>query len=181
MQMFVGLGNPGDAYLQTRHNAGFMVVDRLSEGKRWQRSKSGLLEYVWLGGGERELIKPLTFMNRSGDAVAYAMKKHVGLSVSDLVVVHDDLDLALGEFQIVKGKGPKQHNGVHSIERALKSEDFWRVRVGISHDATRIVSTEPLVKISGKDYVLGTLTADECVILDQVIDEIIIRLDALEV
>lgn len=128
MKLIVGLGNPGDKYVKTRHNAGFLVVDCLNT-KRWTKSKSGLLEYSWLTPAV-ELVKPQTFMNESGNAVNYAVKKH-GIKPDDLYVIHDDLDIKLGEYKIQFGKGPKDHNGVKSVDEALGTDQYWHVRIGV--------------------------------------------------
>lgn len=151
MKLIVGLGNPGKEYAETRHNVGFMFVDAASHSG-WLKNKNGLLSYNWLSP-DIELVKPQTFMNKSGDAVAYVFKKH-RLKLSDLIVVHDDLDIQFGEYKIQLGKGPKIHNGVNSISAVLGSEAFWRVRIGIENRS-------PLNKIPGKNYVLGSFSAEE--------------------
>lgn len=147
MKIVVGLGNPGKKYENTRHNVGFMVVDQLVDyvqhgqsplvlkNDEWHVSTTGQLEYRWLGVGESEieLVKPHTFMNKSGKAVAYVLRKHPHLSSDDIYLVHDDLDIPLGKFKIQKGTGPRVHRGVSSVEQVLGTKDFWRVRVGVEN------------------------------------------------
>ena len=166
MKIIVGLGNPGEDYKETRHNIGFMVVDKLARSS-FRKSKSGLLEYSWLGS-ELELIKPQTFMNKSGEAVKYAMGKHK-VSLNDLLVIHDDLDITLGEYKIDFGKGPKVHNGINSVIEKLGSDQFWRVRVGIENRGE--------LKIPGEKYVLGKFVAEEKEIIDGVISKIIAEIN----
>lgn len=202
MKHVVGLGNSGDKYARTRHNVGFMMVDKLAGDGKWYKSKSGLLLYHWtrVGGEEVELLKPLTFMNSSGDAVGYVKKKHPKLSMNDLFVIHDDLDIKLGEYKIQKGKGPRDHKGLLSIYKKLKTSDFWHVRVGIdnrsqqvrnpnieirnndrnSNDTSSIntIYHTPSTKhIPGEDYVLMNFTRDELKVLDmvkkKVVDELL--------
>ena len=139
MRIVVGLGNPGKEYENTRHNVGFMVVDKLKpeiEGKK-------IL-----------LVKPQKFMNRSGEEVIKVVNFHK-VDLANLYVVHDDLDIKLGEYKIQFGKGPKVHNGITSIEQALGTKDFWRVRIGIDNND-----------------VLGKFAIEEKKIVEEVIDEV---------
>ena len=151
MKLIAGLGNPGIQYLQTRHNVGFMFVDGMARSN-WLKNKNGLLMYSWVSP-EIELIKPQTFMNKSGDAVAYIFKKH-HLKPTDLIVAHDDLDIRFGEYKVQFGKGPKIHNGINSIMDVLGTDQFWRVRIGIE-------SRDLVSKIPGKNFVLQEFSTDE--------------------
>lgn len=134
MLLVVGLGNPGPEYASTRHNAGFMVVDRLARvlGLSWRRAPYPGLEARGGAAGERlVLLKPMTFMNLSGGAVAAAARRH-GAGPAEICVVYDDLDLPPGALRIRGGGGGAGgHRGVLSIIEALGSRDFLRVRVGI--------------------------------------------------
>ena len=129
MKIVVGLGNPGKEYENTRHNAGWMVLDLLAGGERWTENKKARAIYVKKGGFE--LMKPTTFMNNSGLAVAYVLKKR-GVAPSDIIVVHDDKDLKLGEYKIQAGRGSAGHNGVQSVIDQIGTKDFTRVRIGIA-------------------------------------------------
>ncbi len=150
MKLVVGLGNIGEKYKNTRHNVGFMVIDEL------EKYKEEL--------GKVMLVKPTTFMNESGRAVS-KVKNFYKIDLDDLYVVHDDLDLELGEYKIQKGVGPKVHNGVASVEEWLGSKEFWRVRVGVDNrKGSRVVS--------GEDYVLGKFNKVEIEVLDKVLKEV---------
>lgn len=132
-KLIVGLGNPGPQYSWTRHNAGFMVLDRLSSQAGIPITKkafSGLCgDGNWLG--ERLfLLKPQTFMNLSGRSVAEALRFYK-LSLSDLIVIHDDLDIPFGKLKLKEGGGHGGHNGLRSLGQELGSANFVRVRVGI--------------------------------------------------
>ena len=101
MKLIIGLGNPGGKYRKHRHNVGFMVVDALAEKLgvgEYELSKKGKAQYAWVNDGKEkiELIKPQTFMNDSGFSIVYAKKKHKDLKISDIYIIHDDLDLPLG-------------------------------------------------------------------------------------
>jgi PTH1 family peptidyl-tRNA hydrolase len=172
MKLIVGLGNPGEKYENNRHNVGFMFCDYLAKEIVWNKSKKGQLLYAWTLVNDKkiELIKPITFMNKSGEAVRYAVKKHQ-LQSDDLVVVHDDLDIPLGDFKIQKGVGPKLHNGIASIESHLKIKDFLRVRIGVDARGTR--------KIDGETYVLSDFTKSEGALLESLFPKIANRLNDL--
>jgi PTH1 family peptidyl-tRNA hydrolase len=147
MRLLVGLGNPGPQYAQTRHNIGFMAVDRIAEdhGCAPFRSKfNGLLSEGSLRGTKTLLLKPQTFMNLSGQSVAEC-SKFFKVSVNDIIVFHDELDLAPGKLKVKKGGGHAGHNGLRSIQSHL-GPDFLRVRLGIGH---------PGHKDAVSPYVLG--------------------------
>lgn len=132
-QLVVGLGNPGSRYAGTRHNVGFVVVERLAveAGARFSASRfQADAATAELSGIPTTLLKPQTFMNRSGLAVA-AWLDALRLPASHLVVVHDDLDLPLGRLRVVGSAGPGGHRGVASIQETLGTQAFARVRVGI--------------------------------------------------
>ena len=156
MKLIIGLGNPGEEYLNTRHNAGFLVAERLQKTKL----PAGVV-----------VRKPDTFMNESGVFVKKLVDQYK-LDPSNLYIVHDDLDIPLGSYKIQFGVGPKDHNGVNSVEGELGTKDFWRVRVGIDNrDASD--------RVPGEEYTLQDFTADEKVILHKTIEEIANKLIAL--
>lgn len=154
MKLIVGLGNPGREYAGTRHNVGFDVADELAErmGVTFRRSwrfpaelAEGALE------GERViLVKPRTFMNRSGEAVAPLMSKK-GVTPADVIVVVDDVDLPLGRLRLRKAGSAGGHNGLKSIIASIGSDQFPRVRIGIGRDTARDTA----------DHVLGRFTPEE--------------------
>lgn len=132
-KLIVGLGNPGPQYSWTRHNAGFMVLDRLSNLSGIPVTKKAFSGLVGDGnwGGERLfLLKPQTFMNLSGRSVAEALRFYK-LSLSDLIVIHDDLDIPFGKLKLKEGGGHGGHNGLRSIGQVLGSSDYVRIRIGI--------------------------------------------------
>ena len=152
MKLIVGLGNPGEEYKKTRHNVGFMFVDRLAGKESFSFDKKREAEV--LGVRNFILVKPQTFMNDSGRAVRKIVDFYK-LGIEDVVVVHDDLDIAFGEYKIQKEKGPKIHNGVVSVEQCLGRTDFFRVRIGIDN-------RQPGVNYgTGADYVLSSLSKQE--------------------
>ncbi len=158
LKIVVGLGNPGSQYIQTRHNVGFMFLDFLvgqlshnSSGVKFA-SKSKLQAAV-LRVSNFLLIKPLTFMNLSGQAVQKVLKYYKAKNqLENLYVAHDDLDIQFGQHKINLGKGPRGHNGLLSIYQALGTDQFWHVRIGIEN------REQP---IPGEKYVLQKFTNQE--------------------
>ena len=138
VQIWVGLGNPGPQYAMQRHNAGFMAVDTIAEVHSFgpvQKKFSGWMQDGRIGGQRVILLKPATFMNESGRAVAEALRFYK-LDVSALTVLHDELDLAPFKVKVKQGGGTAGHNGLRSIDqhvRELGGPDFRRVRIGIGH------------------------------------------------
>ncbi|MDD9741738.1 aminoacyl-tRNA hydrolase [Marinovum sp. SP66] len=134
MQIFVGLGNPGGQYAGNRHNIGFMAVDRIAEAHGfgpWKSRFQGRVAEGRLGGDKLLLLKPDTFMNRSGQAVGEAMRFYK-LAAEDVTVFHDELDLAPGKCRVKTGGGHAGHNGLRSIHGHI-GEAYHRVRLGIGH------------------------------------------------
>jgi len=135
MKMVVGLGNPGEQYAGTRHNAGFEVVERLARraGATWRRSRQAVAQCAvaeWTGGDRVLLVKPLTYMNASGEAVAALARWH-RLRPSEIVVVYDDVDLPLGAVRVRARGGSGGHRGMASVIEQLGDEGIPRVRIGI--------------------------------------------------
>ena len=134
MQLWVGLGNPGTQYALNRHNVGFMATDAIAESWRFgpvQKKFQGWLRDGRIGSERVILLKPATFMNESGRAVAEAMRFYK-LELSALTVLHDELDLAPFKVKVKQGGGTAGHNGLRSIDQHLGA-DFRRVRLGIGH------------------------------------------------
>lgn len=149
MRLIIGLGNPGEKYKNTRHNVGFMVADALQKIKL---QNSVVVK------------KSNTFMNQSGESVGKMVNKYM-IDLSNLYVVHDDLDILLGSYKIQFGKGPKDHNGIKSVDNVLGTDQYWHIRVGIDNRSSDNRQT-------GEEYVLQDFTEDEMVILDKVISEV---------
>lgn len=162
MFILIGLGNPGEKYHANRHNIGFIFADWIKNSNEhfseWKYDKYLDADIAKASAEQASspigmLAKPRTFMNRSG-FTANKILASQQLPLTDLIVVHDDLDIRLGEFKIQQGKGPKVHNGLSSIESSLRYKDFWRVRIGIDNrDATKRTPGEP--------YVLQNFTLEE--------------------
>jgi PTH1 family peptidyl-tRNA hydrolase len=138
MKLLVGLGNPGNRYLETRHNAGFRFLDLLakSEGLRFDAAPRFHAQTAsWESSiGRVLLIKPQTMMNNSGDAVASA-SRYYRIDAQDIIVVYDDLDLPSGRLRIKTGGGHGGHNGLRSINAHLPSADYVRIKIGIGRPA----------------------------------------------
>ncbi len=139
IRMIVGLGNPGDDYCGTRHNAGFWLVDLLAARHggvfRTERKFGAELSVVTIEGVELRLLKPQSFMNRSG-APVQAAAAYLKIPVEGLLVVHDDLDLQPGDARLKQGGGHGGHNGLRSMIAHL-GPNFWRLRLGIGHPGNR--------------------------------------------
>lgn len=136
MKCIVGLGNPGEKYQSNRHNAGFMVVDDLAKKLELNFNNNSKFEAEIAYNDRVILVKPQTYMNDSGKAVA-AVKRFYKIELNDLYIVHDDLDIPLGKYKIQHGKGPQVHNGLLSVEQLLGSDQFWNVRVGVENREVR--------------------------------------------
>ncbi len=151
--LIAGLGNPGADYAATRHNAGFWFVDALAAAHgaslRAEARFHGELGRAAVGGRDVWLLKPTTFMNHSGQAVA-AVARYYKLAPEQILVAHDDLDLPVGTARLKRGGGHGGHNGLRDIINHLGSRDFLRLRLGIHHpgDSKAVV-----------DYVLGRPSA----------------------
>ena len=139
VKLIVGLGNPGTAYRHTRHNVGFEVLDRLAVrlGTEFSREKfSGQIAEARLEGEKVLLLKPLTYMNLSGDSVAQAARYHAD-SPADVLVVYDEVDLPLGVIRLRKLGSAGTHNGMKSIVERLGTEDVPRLRVGVGAERAK--------------------------------------------
>ncbi|KMO15964.1 aminoacyl-tRNA hydrolase [Methylobacterium platani] len=134
MRLFVGLGNPGTRYAGNRHNIGFMALDAIARRHRaapWRRKFQGESTEAVIGTERVLLLKPLTFMNESGRAVAEAQRFYK-IPLEGVVVFHDELDLAPAKLRVKKGGGNAGHNGLRSITAQCGNE-YWRARLGIGH------------------------------------------------
>jgi len=134
MRLFVGLGNPGTKYARNRHNIGFMAVDRIAVDHGfgpWKKAFSGLVSEGRLGLEKVVLLKPETFMNLSGQSVQGAVTFYK-LALNEVIVFHDELDLAPGKLRVKQGGGHAGHNGLRSIHGHL-GDAYGRVRLGIGH------------------------------------------------
>jgi len=173
MKLIVGLGNPGRIYAHNRHNIGFMCVSHFARtqgirfDKKQGQARTGTGE---VAGNKLIVARPQTHMNLSGESVSRLVKRF-NVSLDDLIVIHDDLDLPLGKIRLSRGSGSGGHKGIDSIITHLESQDFTRIRVGIGRP--------PMIEGSAEDretdivaYVLNDFTADEKKVITQVIPEV---------
>ncbi len=163
MKVIVGLGNPGAEYATTRHNVGFMVIDRLVSDLDAAVKKKMFRALVGRGqiGDEKVVLaKPQTYMNLSGEAVG-ALLNWYKLAATDLIVIYDDLDLPLGKLRIRPKGGPGGHKGIQSIIRVLGTENFPRIRIGIGR---------PSWSGFEADYVLGRFASEEAEEIKEALD-----------
>ena len=155
IRLFVGLGNPGPDYVNTRHNAGFGWIDALADqlGARLvpERNYQALAARVNQARGPIWLLQPMTFMNRSGVSVA-TLARFFKIEPAQILVVHDELDIQPGQAKLKFGGSAAGHNGLKDIHSMLGTQDFWRLRLGIGH---------PGVKAEVVDYVLKKPAADD--------------------
>jgi peptidyl-tRNA hydrolase, PTH1 family len=159
--LIVGLGNPGQRYDTTRHNAGFVAVDALAKQYRMEWKEQTKFDGMVAGNKTIMLLKPETFMNASGTSV----RKTLGffkLASEHLIVIHDDLDMSLGQAKVAWARGPHVHNGLLSVEQQLVTKEFWRVRIGVDNR-----TAEERRIITGERYVLKPLLQDEKRIMEQ--------------
>lgn len=136
IRLIVGLGNPGAEHESDRHNAGFRFVDELARihGARFRREARffGEVARVPIGGTDVWLLKPQTYMNRSGQSVS-AMARFYRIAPPEVLVAYDELDLPPGTIRLKKGGGSGGHNGIKDLSAALGGPDYWRLRIGIGH------------------------------------------------
>lgn len=160
MKLVVGLGNPGNAYRNHRHNVGFMALDALHSrqlGSEWREKNSGLMGRAMIAGRDVVLLKPQSFMNLSGRAVVKTVQS-MGLKPTDILVVHDELELPYGELRAKQGGGHAGHNGLRDITACIGAE-FARLRIGIGRPVAGPVDA----------YVLSGFNKDEAMTLDAVL------------
>lgn len=154
MKMIIGLGNPGKKYEKTRHNIGFMVIDELAKhyGVELNQTKfHALYAVAHTPKGKVLLVKPYTYMNLSGEAIAPLMN-YFNVHLDDLVVIYDDLDLGTGKLRLRQRGSAGGHNGIKSMIQHLGTQNFNRIRIGISR---------PPAGMKVPDYVLANFTGDE--------------------
>lgn len=145
MKLIIGLGNPESKYKNNRHNVGQIFCDYIKD-------KNKLKKY--------NVVLSTNYMNDSGSFVSSQVKKS-NLNLNNLYIVHDDLDIKIGEFKIQLAKGPKDHNGLNDIYEKLGSKEFWHIRIGVD-------DRELGDRVEGKDYVLSDFTTEEKELLNNV-------------
>ncbi len=150
MKLIVGLGNPGKEYKYTRHNVGFIILDTYLNNEKWFTKDN--YEYVIKNVNNEKVmfLKPLTYMNLSGFAVARVVNFYK-INYEDILVIHDDLDLKCGQYRFKFDSSAGGHNGIKSIIGSLGTQKFCHLKIGIGHETNRDI----------KDYVLGNLSKNE--------------------
>lgn len=154
MWVLVGLGNPGKEYQDNRHNIGFMVIDDIAREfglPAFSKKFEGELTEGRIDGEKVVLVKPMTYMNLSGQCVQ-KVARFYKVTPNRIVAFHDELDLAAGKMRTKKGGGAAGHNGLKSMDAHLNSQDYWRVRLGIGHPGDRD-------RVTG--HVLGDFSKEE--------------------
>lgn len=162
MKMIVGLGNPGKNYEKTRHNIGFQVIDELSHrlaAPVMQAKFNGMFSVIHTPKGKVMLVKPLTYMNLSGECVVPLMK-YFDIDVADLTVIYDDLDFKPGEIRLRQKGSAGGHNGMKSLIAHLGTDQFNRIRMGIGR---------PISGMKVSDYVLAPFAKDELPLMEDTV------------
>jgi peptidyl-tRNA hydrolase, PTH1 family len=179
LQLLVGLGNPGDKYAGTRHNVGFMALERLAaqvgSSFKQQSKLHGLLAEVGSGPKRLRLLMPQTFMNDSGRSIRAALD-WFGLEPAQMLVLVDDMDLPLGRLRLRSSGGAGGHNGLRSTIAHLGGQDFPRLRIGIGAPALNPVER----KQRTVGHVLGRFAAAEQPALDEVLEEVLQGIDLIQ-
>lgn len=162
MKLVVGLGNPGDKYIKTRHNLGFMVVEEYAKKHlpakyEWEKDKKFKAEVIKLT--PIWLVKPQTFMNNSGLCVA-GLVEYFKIPLEDLIIIHDELDLPLGKIKVRLGGAAAGHHGVESIMGSLNNDKFVRIRLGIGNLRT-LGAEHKKVKVNTDKFVTEGFKSDE--------------------
>lgn len=163
MKLIVGLGNPGKEYDKTRHNVGFMIIDRYLNNKNLEANKSkfdGKYIDTIINGEKVIFLKPQKYMNLSGEVV----KKYIDyfkIDINDILIIHDDLDQELGKIKLKENSSSGGHNGIKDIEKNIGTQNYKRLKIGISNN--KMIDT--------KDYVLGHFSKEEEEILNESIDK----------
>lgn len=167
IRLIVGLGNPGPEYETTRHNAGFWLADHIADDLRatfaMEKGFNGFVAKARHGGENVVLLKPMTYMNRSGQSVG-ALARFYKFTPEQILVLHDELDLPPGQVKLKQGGGHAGHNGLRDIQSALGSPAFWRLRIGIGHPRTLGLAQQVA------DFVLHQPRREEMTGIEAVID-----------
>ena len=168
MKLIIGLGNQGEEYQKTRHNTGFLAVNKIADNFQFPISNfnskfNAEISQGMINNEKVILVKPQTFMNNSGQAVK-AILDYYKINPEDIIVIHDDLDIPLGEFKISKNKNSGGHKGVQSIIDCLGTKDFTRIRIGIDAERNKKIPTEK--------FVLEKFNEEEMREIERVIEEV---------
>ncbi len=174
MQLIVGLGNPGEKYKTTRHNVGFLAIEKIqldNEFNDWGFNKkfNAQISKGVVNGENTILAMPQTFMNNSGESV-FGISSFYKIKPENITVIHDDIDIPLGELREQEDKGHGGHNGIRSVIEKLGTQNFKRIRIGINPS---IKDGESLLKMETEKFVLQKFKSGELTTIKKVIDSII--------
>lgn len=176
MKLIVGLGNPGNKYLNTRHNAGFLILDQIVSRQKesWQGKKfDAEFGRMRLLGEDCLLLKPQTFMNLSGKSIAGACR-FFKIESRDVLVLHDDVDVPFGKVKARMGGGAGGHNGIRSTIAELGTEDFARLKLGVGKPSG------DLAKMDVADWVLANFSGEELSVVEKaMVDETLLRIQGI--
>lgn len=159
MKLIVGLGNPGIEYEKTRHNIGFMVLDKYARLNNLDFSRekySGKYFELVINGEKYIFLKPLKYMNLSGEVVS-SFVSYFKIDINDILIISDDLDMPVGHIKLKMNSGSGGHNGLKNIEQCLGTNSYKRLKIGISNNKN----------VDTKNYVLGKFNSDDLVVLDK--------------
>ncbi len=178
-QLIVGLGNPGPKYTKTRHNVGFMALEKLAKKEnalfRSNKKLIGEIAEIGLGSEKRILLLPTTFMNESGKCVKAAMKWY-DIKPNQILVILDDIDLPLGKLRIRLQGSSGGHNGLKSIINHLGTDNFCRLRVGIG----KPIESNNVGRDNTVSHVLGRFTSEEIKTIELLLNEILLGLESIK-
>lgn len=180
MIIIVGLGNPGEKFKNTRHNVGFMAVDKFAEKNNFpefklQKKSNALISEETVGDEKIILVKPQTFMNESGKAVK-KITTNYSLQTTNLIIIHDDIDLPVGKIKIVKERGSAGQKGVESIIKTIGNDGLIRFRIGTRPPK---FSEGNFARVAAKDVVLKNFSAEEQKTIDEALKKTAEALDVL--
>jgi len=185
MKLIIGLGNPGEEYENTRHSVGFTVVDEIArkEGSKFSFENKFNAEVAKSRFGSKPviLVKPFTFVNKSGEA-AKKIRLFYKVKSEDIIVIHDDLDIEFGSFKLSFAKHSGGHRGVQSVIDSLKTNKFWRLRIGIANRKLATARRQKTLKAKSEavgDFVLSKFTPSEQTELKKTIKKALERLSAI--
>ncbi|KGG16680.1 MULTISPECIES: aminoacyl-tRNA hydrolase [unclassified Prochlorococcus] len=178
-QLIAGLGNPGSKYIKTRHNVGFMALEKLAERESatfsFNKKLFGHAAHIGSGKQLKRLLMPNTYVNESGRSIASAMQ-WFGLDEKELLIIVDDMDLPLGKLRLREEGGSGGHNGLKSIISHIGSQSFCRLRIGIGSPS----AIQKERKSKTVNHVLGRFTKEENQIIEKVLDKVIKGIDIIE-
>ncbi|BBA91680.1 aminoacyl-tRNA hydrolase [Streptococcus ruminantium] len=165
-RLIIGLGNPGDRYFETKHNVGFMLLDKIAKRENVAFTHDKIFQadiaITFINGEKIFLVKPTTFMNESGKAV-HALMTYYGLDEKDILVVYDDLDMAVGKIRFRQKGSAGGHNGIKSIVKYIKTQEFDRIKIGIGR---------PKGEMSVVHHVLSGFDVEDRIEIDLALDKL---------